>query len=255
MKKVSIHIGVNRYDPDYYGPGNDLSQCVYDAERLEDYCRARGFSPYAMHNGLATVKNFKMKMADAAKTLKRGDTLFVSDSSHGTYDDNIVSGKVKRMTAICLHDGILWDYEFRELLKKFKAGVIVIWLSDCCFAESNWRFMRGDDQRPYNGARARFIRAPKAAKEAKVTATQGDKRQIKCNLFTYSSSNIYQVSYEDDRGGVFTTSVLEALAKEPQLSYYQLWKRSSEIIAPLYPQSPVFEQVRSANLTGNRFLG
>ncbi|HRI62011.1 MAG TPA: caspase family protein [Saprospiraceae bacterium] len=249
MKKVSIHLGINKYDADYYGGNIDLGQCVYDAERLEDYSTANGFSAYAMLNGNATVDNFTRKMTDAAKTLKKGDILFLTDSSHGTYDDNIVGAKTKRQTAICLHDGIFWDYEMRELLKKFKAGVKVIWLSDCCFAESNWRFIR--DSQPYNNARARYT--PKPA-DAVAVPTQGDKRSIKCNLFTYSSSNVYQVSYEDENGGVFTSSVLKALSKEPTISYYQLWKRSSEIIAPLYPQSPVFENVRSAHLTGTKFL-
>jgi len=54
--------------------------------------------------------------------------------------------------------------------------------------------------------------------------------------------------------GVFTTSVLTALEKEPNLSYYQLWRRSSEIIAPLYPQSPVFENVRAEKFTSQKFL-
>jgi len=253
MKRLSLHIGINKYDRAYYGDAN-LSQCVFDAQRLHAYADERDYEAALMLDGQATTGAFKRFMKDAAKSLKKGDFLFISDSSHGTYDDNIVNGQTKRMTAICMHNEILWDYEFRSLLMAFKTGVTIIWMADCCFAESNWRFMRGDDQRPYNGARARFIRAPQAVKEAKVTATQGDKRNIKAKMFTYSSSNIYQVSYEDDKGGVFTTSVLSALTKEPSLSYYQLWRRSSEIIAPLYPQSPVFENVRASTLTGNRFL-
>lgn len=249
MKKLSLHIGINKYDREYYGDA-DLLQCVYDAQRLHAYADERHYEAALMLDGQATTGAFKKFMKDAAKTLKKGDFLFISDSSHGTYDDNIVGGAVKRSTAICMHNEILWDYEFRQLLMAFKIGVTIIWMADCCFAESNWRFIR--EPQPYNHARARFT-VPKEAK-AKITATQGDKRNIKAKMFTYSSSNIYQVSYEDDRGGVFTTSVLAALDKEPSLTYYQLWRRSSEIIAPLYPQSPVLENVRASHLTGNRFL-
>jgi len=251
MKKVSIHIGINKYDRDYYGGNIDLQQCVNDAERLYDYSAGRGFQANLMTNQNATVENFTGAMTDAAKTLKKGDILFLSDSSHGTYDDLVEKGKVKRATAICLHDGILWDYEFRELLKAFRAGVTVIWLSDCCFAESNWRFVR--DPLPYNNAKVRFVRLSEYP-GIPVGATQGDKRQIRCKMFTYSSSNIYQVSYEDEKGGVFTTAVINALEAEPNLTYHQVWRRSSELIAPLYPQSPVFENVRSAHLTGTKFL-
>lgn len=250
MKKLSLHIGINKYDRDYYGDA-DLLQCVYDAQRLHAYADERHYEAALMLDGQATTGAFKKFMKDAAKSLKKGDFLFISDSSHGTYDDNIIGGAVKRSTAICMHNEILWDYEFREMLKAFKTGVTIIWLADCCFAESNWRFIR--EPQPYNLARARFTRLPEGSK-AKVTATQGDKRNIKAKMFTYSSSNIYQVSFEDDRGGVFTTSVLKALETEPGLSYYQLWRRSSEIIAPLYPQSPVFENVRASHLTGNQFL-
>ena len=267
MKKISLHIGVNKYDPEYYGSGNDLSECVNDAERMHELAKARGYEPKLLTNSRATVQAFTTFMKDAAGSLKKGDFLLISDSSHGTYDDGIVNGRVKRQTAICLHDRIFWDYEFRKLLMAFKTGVTITWMADCCFAESNWRFIRGESpNKPYNGAKSRFWKLQPALSDLPeddprlahrlipISATQGDKRNIKAKMFTFSSSNIYQVSYEDDRGGVFTTSVLDALKKEPALSYYQLWKRSSELIAPLYPQSPVFENVRASTLTGNKFL-
>jgi|SRR5690606_31264876 len=250
-QKVSLHIGVNKYDNAYYGGDISLSQCVYDAQRLGEYAARRGYRAKAIYDHNATLENFKSLMKEQADKLRKGDFLCVSDSSHGTYDDLFENGKTKRATAICLHDGILWDYEFRELLKAFRVGVTVIWISDCCFAESNWRFVR--DPLPYNNAKARFVRLPEYP-GIPMGATQGDKRQIRCKMFTYSSSNIYQVSYEDEKGGVFTTAMLNALEAEPNLTYHQLWRRTSEIIAPLYPQSPVFENVRAANFTGNRFL-
>lgn len=253
MKKVSFNIGINRYDPEYYGRGVDLNQCVYDAQRLADYAQSRKFTATEMLDDQATASNLIAALLDLKKSLKKDDILFLSDSSHGTYDDVISGGQVKRQTAICLHDRIFWDFELRDLLKQFKAGVTIIWMADCCFAESNWRFIRGEQPaKPFNGARSRFTPLPKAA--VKITPTQGDKRNIRAKMFAYSSSNIFQVSYEDDRGGVFSTSVLDALTKEPSLSYYQLWRRASQIIAPLYPQSPVFENVRATHLTGNRFL-
>ncbi len=268
MKKVSFNIGINRYDPEYYGRGVDLNQCVYDAQRLADYAQSRKFTATEMLDDQATASNLIAALLDLKKSLKKDDILFLSDSSHGTYDDVISGGQVKRQTAICLHDRIFWDFELRDLLKQFKTGVTIIWMADCCFAESNWRFIRGEQpSKPFNGARSRFCpthlwknriggdsRIEYEERMAKVVATQGDKRNIRAKMFAYSSSNIFQVSYEDDRGGVFTTSVLDALTKEPSLSYYQLWRRASQIIAPLYPQSPVFENVRATQLTGNRFL-
>lgn len=252
MLRFALNVGINKYNASYYGGNVDLQQCVFDATRLFDYANERGFLPILMTDKSATVANFKNKMAEYAKSLKKGDILLLSISGHGTYDDYIPpkSKATKRLTAHCFHDGILWDYEMREILKKFKAGVKVIKISDCCFAESNWRFIR--DGKPYNNARARYTKIPKV--EILPTPTQGDKRSIRCNYFDYASSNIYQVSYEDERGGVFTTAILEALKKQPELSYYQVCRRASELIAPNYPQSPMFENVRSDKLTGLKFL-
>lgn len=184
FKGISLHVGINKYDREYYGGNIDLNQCVFDAERLHDFAIEREYQANLMTNSSATVAKFRAFILKAAKTLKKGDFFFLTNSSHGTYYDNIVNGQTKRMTAICLHDGIFWDYEFRELLKKFKTGVTVIWLSDCCFAESNWRFMRGEDQRPYNGARARFVRAPKAVNEAKSAASRRRCSPIRPAIYT-----------------------------------------------------------------------
>ncbi len=251
--KVSLNIGINRYDRSYYGGNIDLAQCVRDAHAMMDFAEGRGFVPALMTDELATIENFKSKMGELAKALKKGDTLFLTLSQHGTYDDYIpmkAGEKVKRMTAMCFHNGILWDFEFRQLLIKFRAGVTVVKMSDSCFAESNWRFIR--ESQPYNEAKTRFARVPRTAVP---TPTQGDKRSVRCIYFDYASSNVYQPSYEDEKGGVFTTAVLTALKKESPLSYYQIWRRASELIAGNYPQTPVFENVRGAKLTGNQFLG
>lgn len=251
MADISLHIGINKYLPAFYGGGIDLNQCVNDAQRLYEYATKRGYSALLVTDYGATLKEFSAFMADAAKTLKKGDRLFITNSSHGTFEDIVFNGEHLVQNAICFTDGILWDYQLRELLKKFKTGVTVIKLSDCCFSESNWRFLRHDGE-VYNGAKTRFVTLPKAAKPPKPTS--GDKRQIKAFYFDYASSNAFQPSYEDERGGVFTTAVLTALKTEPNLSYYQLWKRASAVIGRTYPQTPIFENVRAAKLTGNQFL-
>lgn len=248
-QKHSLHIGINRYDREYYGGNIDLQQCVYDAQRFNSLAKHEGYNASLMLDDEATIDALTDYLANAAKLLRKGDILFITNSSHGTYDDQVAgSGRAKRMTAICLHDGIFWDYSFREALKKFRAGVTIIWVADCCFAESNWRNVTALKK---HGLRTRYTPLPK---EVLVVPTQGDKRQIKATMFTYASSNIYQVSYEDENGGVFTTAILRALREDPNLSYYQVNRRASELIADEYPQSPVFEHVRGANLTGKRFL-
>lgn len=249
---ISLHIGINKYQPAFYGTGNNLNECVNDAIKMHEYAVSRGFAALMVTDYNATLKEFAAFMSDAAKNLKKGDRLFITNSTHGTFQESFTPSGVRiQSNAICFTDGILWDYELRELLKKFKSGVSVIKMSDCCFAESNWRFLRHDGEL-YNGAKARVVRLPNAAKPPKVT--QGDKRQIKAFYYDYASSNAFQPSYEDQRGGVFTNAVLTALKREPELSYHQLWRRASANIGNNYPQSPVFENVRAAKFTGKKFL-
>jgi hypothetical protein len=32
MKRISLHIGLNQIDPDVYGPGNELVNCLNDCD-------------------------------------------------------------------------------------------------------------------------------------------------------------------------------------------------------------------------------
>lgn len=250
--RYSLNVGINKYDRHFYGGNIDLNMCVFDAQRMVDYANEREFLPAMMTDTLATVDNFKRHMKELSGTMVRGDILLLTISSHGTYDDYEVQSmkrkSPKRMTAHCFHDGMLWDFEMREILRKFKAGTKVVKISDCCYAESNWRLV----DKPGESRKARYTAKPKAA--ATPEPTQGDKRNIRCNYFDYAACNIYQEAYEDRRGGAFTTAIIEALTAEPELSYYQLWRRTSSILAGYYPQSPIFENVRSEKLTVTQFL-
>lgn len=250
--RLSLNIGINEYNPAYYGSGNDLYQCVYDAQRFAEYAAYQGFDTVFKKDRLATTGAFKRLMAAYANAMRRGDILLITISGHGTMKDVLFGNdpNPKRLTAHCFSDEILWDYEFLQILKKFKAGVTVIKVSDCCYAESNWQYIRTDA--PTNKARPKFVTFPQAA--AEPTATEGDLSDLKCNYIHLASSNAFQVSYEDANGGVFTTALLKALQAEPEISYRDLLHSASEHIAPLYPQSPVFEHVRADKLTGLRFL-
>ncbi|MCB0542101.1 MAG: caspase family protein [Saprospiraceae bacterium] len=267
--KFLLNVGIDKYDPGFYGHGIDLSQCVNDSRNV--YAMASGLwgsydaiQAELLNDRRATIAEFSDRMKYYASAMKKGDILLISVSSHGTYYDyyDPVSGRTRRATGLCFHDGILWDFEFRSLLRRFNAGRRVVYISDSCFSESNWRFIREPD--PYNLAKARFYKLPLerlpndgkeiGARNVMPVPTQGDKRQIRCQFMAYASSSVYQVSYEDDRGGVFTTAILDALKFDSNLSYYQVFRRASELIAPKYPQTPVFEWVRCEKYTGDRFL-
>lgn len=246
--KSALHFGINHYDPDYYGEGNDLKMCVQDAQVMQGISRHYEFTESLLiQNSTATRAMWLRTVGDYAKRMRRGDILFLTQSSHGTYEDK----GSKRSTGICMTDGILWDYEIRAVFEQFHVGVFIVWMTDCCFAESNWRWLRPPD--PENSYRSRFMPSPR---KAAVTPTQGDKRRISSTFFAYSSSNAYQESYEDERGGIYTQAVNQALLQWPKLTYYQLHQRASKIIAEelAYPQTPILETVRANSFSGSPFL-
>lgn len=246
--KAALHFGINHYDPDYYGEGNDLKMCVQDAQVMQGISRHYDFTESLLiQNSTATRAMWLRTVGDYAKRLRRGDLLLLTQSSHGTYQDT----NAKRATGVCMADGVLWDYEVRGVFEQFRVGVIIVWMTDCCFAESNWRWIRP----PVAGNvyRSRFM---PLQRQIKITPTQGDKRRIPATFFAYSSSNAYQESYEDENGGVYTQAINQALLQWPNLTYYQLHQRASKIIAEelSYPQTPILETIRANSFTASPFL-
>lgn len=244
--KVGLHFGINHYDPSYYGIGNDLEMCVQDSQVMQGIAQHYGFDETHLINDHAATRAHWLKtMAGYAKRMRRGDVIFITQSSHGTYQDI----GAKRSTGLCMHDAILWDYEIRGIFEDFHVGVMIVWMTDCCFAESNWRWIG----QPGKARRKRFM---PLERKIEIKPTQGDKRRIPATFFAYSSSNAFQESYEDDAGGVYTQAINQALLQWPKLTYYQLHARASQLISEdlMYPQTPILETIRANSYTGSPFL-
>ena len=249
MRKFAFHLGINTYSPAYYGEGVSLDKCVKDSERMMEISRAKGFD-YVMHltDDNAQAETWEAVVLKIAEQANRGDVVFLTQSSHGTYTTETPNGK--RATGLCFHDRVVFDFEVREVLKKFRAGVLVVWAADACYAESNWRRIIPGLTGANLFGKSRFVRVNSGL----IEPTQGDKRNIRCTFLSYSAAGHMQEAYEDDRGGVFTEAIMSALGNEAGLSYYQLARRAAELIANNYPQTPVFETVRAAAYTGSPFL-
>lgn len=248
MSNFSIHWGIDRYDPTFYGEDVDLKMCVQDSQTMQGIAQHFNFAARIYTNEQATKQAWLNEVGHLAEIAVRGDTVLITQSSHGTFQET----GLKRSTAICLHDDILWDFQIREVFQKFRSGVIVVWICDSCFSESNWRMVRVNAAGlPTSRHRTRFTKLPR---KITITPTAGDKRKFPAIFFAYSASNAFQVSYEDESGGVFTQAIDKALRKENGLSYYQLYRRTQQIIGTEYPQSPVFDTIRAADYTGSPFL-
>lgn len=232
MKKISCNIGINIYDSRIYGSNSNLRGCVNDAMVMQNIAKERGYQTTTLFDAQATLKAFFDYLKYAAITLGTGDYLLFSVSSHGT------TAKIqgKEVNGICFRDGVAWDFQIKEYIKKFKKGVNIIWVTDCCFSEENFKFVfRQDGQIKYiNYSTLKNIQLPKSVKWV-------GSDEFYCNFIQYASSTKYQVSYDLGNNGLFTLAMRDALALLPLSNYYQLFQGiEREIKKSGYPQTPRF---------------
>lgn len=238
----SLHIGINEYDTAVYGNCN-LQQCVRDAQAMYDLASSRDMKPHLMVDKRCTKQLVQGIFRNLAEAMKPGDTLFYTHSGHGTYTD-LKDGT--RATGLCLYDDILWDYEQIPIWKQFKAGTKIIRLADTCFSESNFRLPN-----KISLGRERFVVLPKLPV---IKASKGSLRSVPCSIISYSSSNIWQPSYENNAGGIFTQAVEEILQIGTP-TYSQLLNAVRLVIQRWdYPQLPQLESSKAGNFKNKPFL-
>jgi hypothetical protein len=140
---ISLHVGLNRIDPQHYGNDGALSACVSDAEAMEALAKAKGFDVGAvLKDADGTRANVIGHIAEAAKSLKTGDIFLYTYSGHGASipdlngDEKSTDPNDRHDETWCLFDGMFIDDEAYELWTMFDEGVRVLVLLDCCHSGS-----------------------------------------------------------------------------------------------------------------------
>ena len=132
-KGISLHIGLNRIDPNHYGTDGALSLCEADAQDMHQIAQASGFSGNILLTDAATRDAVRTGIQDAARALSSGDLFFLSYAGHGAQvPDTNGDEEDGRDETWCLYDGMLIDDELKTLWKTFKPGVCVLSISDSC---------------------------------------------------------------------------------------------------------------------------
>lgn len=224
--KHALIVGINQYDKRITTA--NLRGCVLDANRVLSQIFVD--MPYIyLADKAATVQSVKAALTAMAENLVAGDTLYYYQSSHGTYKDFAN----RRATGRVMYDGVLMDYDFIAILKKFKPGVTVVTISDTCFAESNSRTAERA------GMATRYIPYPLEEKTArKMLSNRASFAGVKCALVEISAAQLEQEAQEVfghtavENGGIFTTLLLR---------YHDLPSLRA-IIAAIKHESRVFGQ-------------
>ncbi len=147
-KSISIHIGMEYIDPEYYN-GNDgkLATCGKDSLDMQDIAVTQNFeSTQLLLNEGATRDTVKEAIELASKTLTSGDMLFISYSGHGSLipDSNSDEADAKD-EAWCLYDGFLLDDELYALWTLFEEDVRIFMISDSCHSGTMTKAAPGEN--------------------------------------------------------------------------------------------------------------
>jgi hypothetical protein len=173
-RALSIHIGVN--DPQERGTSRPLKHSEASAWRMAALAEQAGYDALQLLRGReATRQAVDDALAGAARTLVKGDTLFVSFSGHGTQLRDLDGDDYGWDETWCLYDGVLLDDKLAGFWRLFESGVRIVVVSESCFGAG---MLRNDEYAAYARARApgRRRRTKRSAPAAGGGAEAGEGR-------------------------------------------------------------------------------
>lgn len=274
----SIHIGVNRVDPDHYGAGVPvLKGCAPDAEAMHALATTAGFQASApLIDDAATTSAVTTAIAQAAAELRNGDILLITYSGHGAQVPDKNSDEEDGLDETwCLYDRMLVDDELYSLWGMFEAGVRILVLSDSCASgtvtkivagamseierETHYLERRHVDVRPLPVA-PRHRRLPiqpelfaydrhaEQYDSIQTTNPQGDRVGIGASVLLMAACQDNQFAGDNDGGGTFTVALTIAW-RDGQFkgNYSTFLQRIRNMVANV--QSPNYYVIGASNPT------
>jgi len=130
----ALHIGINEVSAAHYaGWTGPLAACEFDAHDMAAISKSRGMKSTLLITKKATRAHVLAALRKSAKSLGKGDLLFISFSGHGGQVPDVSGEEPDKLDETwCLFDGQLIDDELYFELSRFKAGVRILVLSDSC---------------------------------------------------------------------------------------------------------------------------
>ena len=266
---ISIHIGLNRVDPDHYqGWDGALSGCENDAHDLQAIAKGQGFKTSILLNEEATSSKVKAAIGGAAGQLKGGDILLLTYSGHGGQVPDVdEEGEEGFDETWLLYDRQLVDDELYALWGQFAPEVRILVLSDSCHSGSVVKALVESPlfagQPATNQPRPRAM--PVATRDRTYKANKalydklqednplGDQVEVAASVILISGCQDNQVSLDGDANGLFTGTLLkvwnDAKFKGSHRKFHRKIQDKIEFFqSPNYfrvgPFNPAFERQR-----------
>lgn len=133
-KGLSLHIGLNRVDPNHYaGWSGTLNACENDARSMQEIALAMGYKTEVRLSEQGTRGVVTEFLTKAARDLKSGDMLLITYSGHGNQVRDLDGDEPDNLDETwCLFDGQMIDDELYRMYGALADGVRVLILSDSC---------------------------------------------------------------------------------------------------------------------------
>lgn len=216
MRALAIHVGLNAVDPSHYnGWSGTLTACENDARDMAELARSARFDVQVLLTRQATSARLLKLINDESARMVSGDRLLVTIAGHGTQLLDRNGDEADRLDeAWLLYDRMLVDDEAYGVLARFRAGVSVLFVTDCCHSGTSIRRFPGMEG---YGVRYRYL--PQSIAQSVYSSHFATYRQalwatprtieadLRCRAILLSACRDNQVAEDGERNGLFTATL------------------------------------------------
>lgn len=222
---VSLHIGLNRVDQDYYkGHVPPLYGCVNDMKTMQEFATSIGFKSYTLEERQATKQNIAARIEELGNSVIDNGIFLISYAGHGAQlqDSNTVEnsefdieGDFKDESWVT-YNGFMLDDEIFNALAAIQTNIRVVLVSDSCHSESMSRMLFFDAQAPNEPVerglgtlQVRAILEENSQTVADLRSAAGKKdSSFKVAVINLSACLAFQKAKEIQGNGVFTQALV-----------------------------------------------
>ncbi len=224
-KGISIHIGLNRVDPDHYQDqyGNPwegtLAACEFDAKDMQAVAESQGFESHLLLSEEATADAVVGAISSAAKELESGDILLLTYAGHGGQVPDLNGEEDDDMDETwCCYDRQIVDDELYALWAQFQPGVRIFMLSDSCHSgtvakDPEWQQVaaaRGQARVLPAEVQAATYRSHRSLYDGlQHDNPDGEQVEIGASIILISGCQDNQSSSDGEENGLFTEKLLK----------------------------------------------
>lgn len=223
---ISLHIGLNRVDPnhyqDEYGKPWDgaLVACEFDAKDMQALAQSQGFETRLLLSEEATADAAISAIKQAAQKLQPGDIFVLTYSGHGGQVPDRNDEEPDELDETwCLYDRQVVDDELYSFWAEFKPGVRIFMLSDSCHSGSVAKdpdlvqiaAEQGVKTRalPLDVQAATYRKHKKLYDGLQADNPSGDQVEIAASVILISGCQDNQTSYDGIENSKFTAKLLK----------------------------------------------